>query len=85
MASPYNTRSTRSTSASSMTTVLPPRTDSERAITTTTTTSQHRYFCIVLTNNPRMIQSAQRMLQTVTLTVPVSITYIEFDIEKKTN
>jgi len=56
-----------------------PRSDSEEVITP----SQHRHFCIVLTNNPRMIQSAQRMLQTVALNVPVSTAYIEFSIQKK--
>jgi hypothetical protein len=57
MTSPYNTRSTRAASVSSTATI--PTTDS----TSTTTVTHHRHFCLVLTNNPRMIQAAERMLQ----------------------
>ena len=71
MASPYNTRLVRSNSAN-------PTTDRTGA----TSTVPRRHFCIALTNNPRMIQTAQLALQNAASNAPVSIDYIDL-IRKK--
>jgi hypothetical protein len=78
MASPYKTRSTSTTTtaaaaaASSITVISQTGSTLPKNVST-----EHRHFCIVLTNNPRMIQSSTRMLQNVTLTAStVSIFYI---------
>jgi hypothetical protein len=68
MASPYNTRSTSSAVSASSITIIPP--------TAPTPDTRVRHFCIVLTNNPRMIQSAGRMLQNVTVSVSVSTPFV---------
>ena len=56
------TRSTSTSDASSMVTIIPD-TDSIPV----TTTPQDRHFCIVLTNDPQMIQSVQQILQNPTV------------------
>ncbi len=75
MASPYNTRSTSSAASASSITIIPP--------TVATPNPRIRHFCIVLTNNPRMIQSAGRMLQNVTVSVAVSTPFVVVNQNEK--
>jgi hypothetical protein len=70
MSSPYDTESTSSIASASSITIT-----SKTESTVVTPNTLRRHFCIVLTNNPRMVRSAGRMLQSVTVNMPVSVTY----------